>query len=236
MENGKRARKFVSIFDVIKSKDTELCMVLLESGFIDVNAHDDMNGNITPLMCAAEIGCEDIFELILARPDVDINAKDKHGQNTFVYAVIHLPVRFAINVLSHKKYKFNAHDEDGYTELLWAVDKNRIDVVKKLLSKDGVVFNAKSHKEQTALSIASRLNHVDITKLLLDHCGIDITIRDTGGLSAFDYAVKNSHVEIIKLFLARGLFVAPHCGISVSDEINEMLGNKKTLFNAMESI
>ncbi|KAH6911351.1 hypothetical protein BKA70DRAFT_1460702, partial [Coprinopsis sp. MPI-PUGE-AT-0042] len=119
---------------------------LLSLTGILVNAADK-DGDI-PLVCAARWSNKADLSLLLAHPQINVNAADSYGRTALMVASSE---EKAILLLAHPKLKPNLVDPDGYTALMYASRFGRLEVVRVLLADPRVKVNLKSKDGETAL-------------------------------------------------------------------------------------
>ena len=160
------------------------------------------NGRLFP---ACNRGYIEVVKLLLKRSDnIDLNARNIHGQTAFIRSCAHGQRRIAQLLLSHPNIEVNARDNNGWTALKSAYTNNQNDVVKLLLdySDKKIDLNARYDSGRTVFMQACQYGHKDMVKLFLDHSErIDLNVRDFIGTTAFMLACLNGHKYVVKLLL-----------------------------------
>jgi ankyrin repeat protein len=122
----------------------------------------------TPLHVAAENGCKDVVELLLASK-ADVNAIGKFG-----LAPLHLAARKGskdvAQLLLANKARVNARNNNRETPLHLAALKGDLDMVELLLTNKADV-NAKDKEGETPMYWAGMGGHKDVKELLRQHRG-----------------------------------------------------------------
>jgi len=72
-----------------------------------------------------------VIPLLLAHPDIDVNAKDKSGSTPFSSAIANAATSCVREMLKDSRVIVNERDKDGCTPPLWDVAANdRLDIIK----------------------------------------------------------------------------------------------------------
>ncbi|KAJ5160851.1 Pfs NACHT and Ankyrin domain protein [Penicillium canariense] len=160
----------------------------------------------TPLSWAAENGHEAVVKQLLARDDVDINAKDnkynrtplsRAAENGHEAVVKQLLARDGVNI-DTKDNKYNR------TPLSWAAANGREAVVKLLLNTGKANVDAKDKNDETPLLWAAKKGHEAVIKQLLARDGVDIDAKDNWyNRTPLSWVAENGHEAIVKQLLAR---------------------------------
>ena len=161
------------------------------------------NGRLFP---ACNRGYIEVVKLLLKRSDnIDLNARNKHGQTVLIRSCAHGQRSIAQLLLSHPNIEVNARDNNGWTALKSAYTNNQNDVVKLLLdySDKKIDLNSRYDSGRTVFMQACQYGHKDMVKLFLDHSErIDLNARDNRGTTAFMLACLNGHKNIVQMFLS----------------------------------
>jgi len=97
---------------------------------------------------------------------VRVNAQDKHGHTTLIYAVCNDKTECVRLLLEYLNINVNAQDENGYTALIHAVRNGKTECVRLLLQHPSINVNAKDKHGCTALMYAQKLGFIECKKLL----------------------------------------------------------------------
>jgi ankyrin repeat protein len=158
---------------------------------------------------ACEHGYADVVRLLLARPGIDVNARDGDGEAPLSEACEHGREAVVRLLLAHPGIDVNARDGQA---LRVSCLNGREAVVRLLLAHPGIQVNAYNGE---ALRVACEWGHEAVVRLLLAHPGIDVNAKD----NAMDgdgrrtppliRACYNGHEAVVRLLLA-------HPGIDVN--------------------
>ncbi len=189
--------------------------LLLKREDIDVNAKDDTGA--TALMMtfytsykkyglyenpikqrAMQLFRLEVAEALLAHEDIDVNAKDNHGETALMLAVSDNDWAAAAKaLLAREDIDVNAASKNGLTALMLAARKGPRDVVQALLAREDIDVNAASENGSTALIYAAHLGKVGIVTDLLAHADIDVNATDDLGRTALMWAAaKKQHSSV----------------------------------------
>ena len=143
----------------------------------------DQSGK-SPLMRAAEIGCEKVLHLLLDAIDVDLDATDMEGYTAL-----------------------DAIDMEGYTALTYACVFGNVDAARLLLHSGSSPLVA-DRDDQTPLMLATHHGHEAVMEVLLT-CGLDVGIylnvgidyRDCQGETALAKACIRGQSNLVALLL-----------------------------------
>lgn len=123
----------------------------------------------------------------LLEKGTDLNARDKRGRTSLMYAVRSSTLSDVVRALLERGQDMNAKDNDGWTALLWAANEGQDNNVRLLLDH-GAEVNARSAKGQmTALMLAARNLHPRVVQALLER-GARIDEKDVEGKTALQWA------------------------------------------------
>ncbi|VUC32372.1 unnamed protein product [Clonostachys rosea] len=156
----------------------------------------------TALSLAAERGHRRIVQILLLRPDVDVNATDKEGRTplSWVAGAGHEEVMEML--LAHSGIDINLSDNSQRTPLMWATAKSNISVVLRLIQETADVTSS-DHDGTTALHLAIEGGNERLAKILLDH-GASLEAKDTNGRTALHAAALYGNTLMLQLLLSRG--------------------------------
>ncbi|KAH6905323.1 ankyrin repeat-containing domain protein [Coprinopsis sp. MPI-PUGE-AT-0042] len=183
------------------------------------------------LALAASKGHKGIVELLLARPEIQVNPTNSSAWSALKQAVTYghgdivklilphsglpdstdwSPLIFAATIghediveflLSLPEIDVNVVDEIGWTALMNAALRGRIRSMMLLLRHPDVNINIASPEGQTALILAAERGHTEVVKLLLATPRIEINRIDGGGYSAIERAAIFQHTYIVAALL-----------------------------------
>ena len=158
----------------------------------------------TPLSWAAEEGHEVVVQLLIARDDIDINARDAEWQRTpLIWAAGKGHEAVVRLLIKRNDVEINATDKFGCTPLVLAVVNRHEAVVRLLVGRDDVDVNAKDILGQTPLIPAASSGHEAIVRLLIERGDIDINTQDMNGQTPLIWATVNRHESVVRLLVER---------------------------------
>ena len=172
--------------------DLDMVNTLLQSG-ADVNQTDEKR--FTALLRALQNDREEIANILVARPELDVNAQGEGGANALISFVARQRVP-AVEDLLKRGANVNLQDSEGDTALNIAVQRGNVDIVNLLLSK-GADPNIKNKLGGTPLMWAGVFGRKEIAQILLDK-GADPRATDVDGMTAAAWAAKNNRDEMVE--------------------------------------
>ena len=172
--------------------DLEMVNTLLQSG-ADVNQTDEKR--FTALLRALQNDHEEIANILVARPELDVNAQGEGGANALISFVARQREP-AVQDLLNRGANVNLPDSEGDTALNIAVQRGNIKIVELLLSK-GADPNIKNKLGGTPLMWAGVFGRKEIAQILLDK-GADPRAKDVDGMTAAAWAAKNNRQEMVE--------------------------------------
>ena len=172
--------------------DLEMVNALLQGG-ADVNQKDEKR--FTALLRALQNDREEIANILVARPELDVNAQGEGGANALISFVARQRVP-AVEDLLNRGADVNLPDSEGDTALNIAVQRGNVELVNLLLSK-GADPNIKNKLGGTPLMWAGVFGRKEIAQLLLDK-GADPRAKDVDGMTAAAWAAKNNRQEMVE--------------------------------------
>ena len=172
--------------------DLEMVNTLLQSG-ADVNQTDEKG--FTALLRALQNDREEIANILVARPELDVNAQGEGGANALIGFVARQRVP-AVQDLLNRGANVNLPDSEGDTALNIAVQRGNVELVNMLLSK-GADPNIKNKLGGTPLMWAGVFGRKEIAQILLDK-GADPRAKDVDGMTAAAWAAKNNRQEMVE--------------------------------------
>jgi len=172
--------------------DLEMVNTLLQSG-ADVNQTDEKR--FTALLRALQNDREEIANILVARPELDVNAQGEGGANALISFVARQREP-AVQDLLNRGANVNLPDSEGDTALNIAVQRGNIKIVELLLSK-GADPNIKNKLGGTPLMWAGVFGRKEIAQILLDK-GADPRAKDVDGMTAAAWAAKNNRQEMVE--------------------------------------
>ncbi|KAH6884734.1 hypothetical protein BKA70DRAFT_1166370 [Coprinopsis sp. MPI-PUGE-AT-0042] len=173
-----RCRRQTPLIIAVRQSSSSAVAELLRLPGILVNAADQ--DGYTPLMWALgyRIGLgythglninEPTMALLLAHPDIDVNACDGSGWSALVRVAERDAVDAATILLAHPNIKPNQVNPYGWTALMIASSHGSKRVVEVLLADPRVKVDQKSEAGKTAFEYARKWGYDDIAELLRTH-------------------------------------------------------------------
>lgn len=173
--------------------DIEIVRTLLNAG-ADVNARD--RGGYTPVLRALEKSNLEIADLLLARPEVELNAQGASGV-TVLMQYVGLNNEDMVRKVLDRGATVELQDSDGDTALHRAAQSGNVEILELLLAK-GAKPDVQNKVGGTALMWAAVFGHEDAARALLEK-GADPSLKDNQGRTASDWAIENKREEIAHL-------------------------------------
>lgn len=170
------------------------------NGKCDINYIDPSTG-FTPLICAIRNKNTKMIELIVNKPETDLNKCDdaKHRLPPLSHAV-QLDRIDLIKLLIENGADIDSLSQGtnkGNTALMIAAWHGRNDILK-LLIEQGACLNQQDSNGYTALIKACIKKNKKCVEMLIQKT--DLKIRSFNGLTAKEYAIKSGDKELISLF------------------------------------
>ena len=206
------------LIDLIEASAPEDILMKQLAKVDDVNAvFPDRRFNA--LTAAAQKGNDAAVNLLLARPDIDVNIAPRGGRTPLIFALNQGRTEMAVKLIERGADIFATEDR-GLDALRWAALKGSIPVLRIILARAkeqgreleldramiSAAFNGQSHvvgllieagakpdavdeKGRTAASKAAEEGHLSTLKMLNRHKA-DVTKTDDRGVSPLDYAAQ----------------------------------------------
>ena len=154
---AERARYQIEMQEAIENDNVDQVERLLDSGY-DVNTMTVIGAGFTALMYASTLGRPRIVEMLLGKPGINVNAKNRIGYTALMDAVVEDHAAVVEELLKKSDIDVNAKNKRGQTALILAFvtkirDQPNIDIVKSLV-KAKADPTAKDVYGKTALMIA----------------------------------------------------------------------------------
>ncbi|KAL8667458.1 MAG: hypothetical protein Q9202_000674 [Teloschistes flavicans] len=187
-----------------------LTQLVLEQG---AEVNEVLDGEISPLHRAAEIGREDILTLLIAK-GADVNIRDKN-RRTPIFPAAQRNHQKALQILLHEGADVNTKGEDYQTLMLCLAAERSEKLMKWGMEIIQILLGAKTDLEakdkdgRTALLWAAATGKESLAKLLLSgetENIADIHATNYRGKTALHLAVENktNRIPLIKLLLGNG--------------------------------
>ena len=129
------------------------------------------------LICAGELGHQDIVKQLVKHPGVEINMKDEDGYTGLIWAADNGHLEAVREFLKHKEIDVNAVDLDGHSALTWAADRGHTPIVSLLLDHSHLDVNVRDFEGFSPLICAANQGHRKVVKLLLADDRTDVNLQ-----------------------------------------------------------
>lgn len=188
-----------------------LAMLASEEGF-DVNCRD--GAGISPLMCAARLGFEDMLERLssIGGRALNIDLQDNEGRTALMWAVS-LRRENSVSRLLEMGASLDIGDKFEETPLLVAVRMGQVEMVKLICEYAGQqadpsrYLDAKSCNGLTpamfAMELKDERSRLAILEILMLH-GADMSLPNPSSGSMIQQALNLGDPALVKLFLGSG--------------------------------
>ena len=158
--------RFTRIFlAAIAEAPDETLGILLQSGFVDMHAEDEINER-NCLHEAAISGRSPVLNAAL-RSNVDLTRVDVYGRTPLHYACMYGRVILAGALLESGPRTIDNLDHDNFTPLIHAIVHHELPCAQQLLAY-GARIDPESESDHVPLNLACQYGSVEIAKLLLE--------------------------------------------------------------------
>lgn len=179
---------------IAATRDRQPAVEALLKGGADVNVAD--NAGYTAILRALQAGNNQIGDLLLAQPQLDVNVRGIKGPPLLTTYVFRDDESIVKNLLDRGADP-KLTDPDGDTALHAAAQHGFPKIIELLLNA-GADPNAKNKLGGTPLMWAGVFGHEEAAQLLLTR-GADPKMKDNDGLTAAAWAAKNKREEVARL-------------------------------------
>ena len=159
---GRFTRAFLAAISEAPLKSLKL---LLDTGMIDIQAEDEINGR-NCLHEAAISGRVEILEKAMAE-GVDVSRMDVYGRLPLHYACMHDHVSMVRTLLQSNTGTINSIDHDHFTPLIHSIVHHRFECVKQLLNH-GARIEPETKSDHIPLNLACQHGSTEVIQLLLE--------------------------------------------------------------------
>lgn len=159
---GRFSRIFLA---AITEASEEALNVLLESGFVDVHAEDEINER--NCLHEAAISGRDLVLEIALRSGVDVSLVDVYGRIPLHYACMHGHVRMVQRLLERAPLTIDEMDNDNFTPLIHGIVHHQLACVEQLLTR-GARIDPESDADHVPLNLACQHGSGAIIQVLLE--------------------------------------------------------------------
>ncbi|KAH8693124.1 putative cyclin dependent kinase inhibitor Pho81 [Talaromyces proteolyticus] len=149
----------------ISDFSNEILEVLLESGMVDIQAEDDINGR-NVLHEAAISGQALAFKAGLSG-GVDTARSDVYGRLPLHYACMHGRVEMVDALLATGSDTINISDHDNFTPLIHSIVRDQLACAERLLHNNARI-DPSSESDHIPLNLACQHGSIPIASLLLE--------------------------------------------------------------------
>lgn len=149
---------------------------------------------------------EKIFDQVLARGEVDINALDAYGRTPLIYATMHNRRDFLLKLLKSGAL-MNHHDNDNLTALHYSIFNRYLGCVEDLLDAGAQTGGIDPERQYVPLNFACQHGAYNAVVLLLKKRGKDPMIADAEGLYPLHTVARSGYASIIPVLVAAGASV-----------------------------
>merc|ERR550532_3073717 len=152
-------------------------------------------------MCAIGRKNENVVDILLAHPPIEINGKDYGGYFPLWYAA-ERGLTSVVAKLGRMPALRGVNDQGGYgwTPLSVATCNGYLSIVRELLKIPGINVNAADSNGCTSLHRAAEKGKAEVAGLLIRSPGADLTIKNNAGKTAEQLARDGNHTSVSALF------------------------------------
>ncbi len=217
-----------------------------------INKGADLNtlygpDQLAPLHRASFNGFIAIVQVLLARPDIDVNIKTGKASPTGdgIVCLMGLIQNGKIEIiellLNDARTNVNIKDNKGYALLHYAATKDNDETMKRVLARTDIDVNIKrddfiekkfgNEHGATPLHYAAFFGRDKCLPLLLDHPCTELNIQDKHGYTALFRAIQNNRLTSTKLLLN---YRMPGTKIqNVMDNLRTLCSDRTTYFSLL---
>jgi ankyrin repeat protein len=188
------AGAFEDFFQAVRTDKPNTVAQLLQRGF-DPNAHEE--GGQTALGLAIREGSEQVIDVLLKEPQLQINAQNHAGETALMLAAL----KGRLETVRRLLERGAAVDQAGWNALHYAAAGPEPQIVTLLLTR-GASIEAPSPNGTTALMMAARYGSEESVGLLLARQA-DAATRNERGLNAADFARSAGREALAKRLESR---------------------------------
>lgn len=192
----------IFLLSISKRTSDSALIALYDSGYVDLHAVDEINGQ-NCLHRAAASGRQVVIDLAL-KHKVDITKPDAYGRNALHYACINNHREF-IKPMLESGVDINALDKDNFSPLLYSIINKFLGCVRDLIDL-GAKVDVDSEKDYIPLNLACQYGVYDAIKILLDRWP-HLILPDAEGLYPIHVVARAGHYELIPLLTSYNINV-----------------------------
>ncbi len=150
------------------------------------------------LMAAVMKGRAAMVNVLIARPDINLNAQDSEGNTALMLAAMAGRIEILQSLLSRPRILINTSNERGWTALAVAAAAGRSAIVKLLLDRpEIIILNNREHNRLIAGWVIKE--KIETTKMLLDRADLSDELQ----VEIFLNAVEHGNWELFKILINR---------------------------------
>lgn len=185
-----QGRSYDEWFNAIRLDDVHRVKALLDRGFDPATIEPERYDS--GLIFAVRHKSKKVFELLLATPGVDIDARSRNGDTALMIAALQGNTAFALALID-KGAEIN---RPGWTALHYAAASGSVAIIRQLLEESAFI-DAESPNRTTPIMMAARGGHVEAVQLLI-YEGADLMQKNELGLTAADFARAQGHDKLAR--------------------------------------
>ena len=178
-----------------KEGNPELARVLLANG-ADVNWMDGVHFHYAGLHYAANVGHEELLDLLLAQRGVDVNTKDSLNGTPLMVACVWGEENIVRKLRQVEGIHLNCQSGAGFTALHLAVMYGSPGCVRELKGAAGLDWNIKDVDGMTPLLVAAYYGRADCLQVLLNVPHVDLAATNKSGYNVAWVAVMSLEDEL----------------------------------------
>ena len=141
---------------------TTLNFFLSISEKVNINIQDQFGE--TPLILACLYAKEELVQVILRFPTLEVNLANNEGKTALLTACNRGHETMVSMLLGHEHIQVNMSDSDNNTPLMVACGGSYLGVIRLLLNREDIDINAKNKFRCTALTISCRSRAVGVSE------------------------------------------------------------------------
>jgi ankyrin repeat protein len=193
------------LHQAIRYKRPDMARLLLDQPGIDINLGHPKWSYMTPLITAAVWGAVNVINMLLARPEIQVNktcTSPSVGTTALIYAAHQGQTEAVKALLTHPDIDIDAKDNSCSTALTYASQGGYYATAEALLDKGADTEVLQAGSEGTAIMRAIDGNQISNVKLLIKR-GANLHHKDTFGRGVLHSAAVNKRAEILRILLAK---------------------------------
>jgi len=184
----------LTLSEAAREGDVEAVKSLLENN-ADINQRTRKG---TPLIEAIEFNHEEVVEVLLQHPNINVNMKTQLG-----HTALHMAIRNCLQssfdgLLERTSTNVNLQNQKGNTPLITAVRYKNHYALKALLARPEIKVNMQNNWKNTAVLWAMKKGRENLVLLLLTHPNINVKIKGEDGKSILEMGKAKNKLDLIK--------------------------------------